>query len=121
MPLVEVITAVVSILFGSAGGGGIMYWYLKKQRQEHVEKIDIADRFENRLDRVEHKLEETEDEVDKLKKRENKLVYQINVLIDRIEMLVSKLDGYDELSDEEKEHLTNLPTFHKERPEANES
>jgi len=109
--LTQVIAAISTALFGAGGGGGLMYYLLKKDDQDHDQNMEISDKFENRLNNVEKKLDETERELNALKERENKLVFQINVLIKRIELLVGKLDGYDELSDEEKQQLTTLPKY----------
>lgn len=108
---VELGTIVATLLFGVGGGGGFMYWYLRKQELDHDQEIEVSDKFERRLLRVEDRLEATKEEVDRLKDRENKLVFQINILVKRIELLVDKLDGYGELSKKEKEHLTDLPEF----------
>lgn len=109
--LVEVITAVSTALFGAGGGGGLMYYFLRKDDQDHDHEMEISDKFERRLNNVETELDETQRELNALKERENKLVFQINVLIKRIELLVGKLDGYDELTDEEKQQLTTLPSY----------
>lgn len=111
MGIVEIISAIGTLLFGASGGGGIAYYFLKKDSQDFDQNMAVSDKFENRLKKVEDKLSKTERELNALKERENKLVFQINVLVKRIELLVDKLDGYNELTDEEKKELTSLPDY----------
>lgn len=116
-PLTTIVSIFLTALFGSAGSGGLMYWYLKKRKQEHNQQIEVSEKFEERLDKVEDEHQNLKRKYESLRDRENKLVYQVNVLIKRIEMLIKKLEDYDELSDEEKQHLTNLPKFRSVGPE----
>lgn len=128
--LTEHASTVWSVLSAAAGGGVVAAYrtYSEQSRaddaQDHTQAMDLVEGLESRLSKVEGRLDAAESELRTTRKelsqsriRRQELRAAIEAAVRRIDRLIRRLSKHENVTEEEREELLNIP--HVGNPEQN--